>query len=221
MMMPDPRPYIIRPYQDADREGLLKIAADTAYFGEPLEAFLDDRRLFNDIFYRYYVELEPQHAWVAIAGGEVAGFLTGCTDTSLQRRRWAYIILPQFLWRACRGKYQIGAKTWRYLRKLMGVAVHHEHAQVDEHIYPAHLHINVSREWRGMGMGKNLMQVFLDQLRQEHIQGVHLMTTSMNKAAIKLYESQGFSLLDSRRTHAWDDMLEHPVDNLCYGLKFH
>jgi ribosomal protein S18 acetylase RimI-like enzyme len=215
------RPYVIRPYQQGDREGVLKITADTAYFGEPVEAFLDDRRVFNDIFYRYYVDLEPQHAWVAVAGQGVAGFLAGCTDTSLQRRRWARIILPKFLWRVCQGRYQIGAKTWRYLRKLMGMTLHHEHAQVDEYIYPAHLHINVAREWRGQGMGKGLMLAYLDQLRQEHIRGVHLMTTSMNKAAIKLYESLGFGLLDSRRTHTWDDMLESPVENRCYGLKFH
>ena len=40
----------IKPYQQSDRDDVFCIAADTAFFGEPVEAFLDDRRLFCDAF---------------------------------------------------------------------------------------------------------------------------------------------------------------------------
>ena len=33
---------IVRLYRPAEREALLKIAADTAFFGEPVEAFLEE-----------------------------------------------------------------------------------------------------------------------------------------------------------------------------------
>lgn len=37
----------IRPYRQEDREAVYRIAADTAFFGESVEHFLDDRRLFR------------------------------------------------------------------------------------------------------------------------------------------------------------------------------
>lgn len=36
----------IRPFQQTDRDALLKIAADTAFFGDPVEHFMEDRRIF-------------------------------------------------------------------------------------------------------------------------------------------------------------------------------
>src|SRR5687767_4188416 len=47
--MPD---ITIRPFELHDRESVFRLAADTAFFGEPLEAYLDDRRLFCDSLYR-------------------------------------------------------------------------------------------------------------------------------------------------------------------------
>jgi ribosomal protein S18 acetylase RimI-like enzyme len=211
--------YRIRPYQERDREWVMKIAADTAFFGEPLEAFMDDRRLFCDIFYSYYTDLEPQHAWVADAGQEIVGFLMGCTCTASQRQRWISTILPRTAWRVFRGHYRIEIKTRHYLWGLIGVMVRKEHIQVDEKIYPAHLHINLSKAWRSLGLGKQLILAYLDQLRQEHIPGVHLMTTSINTIAIGLYERLGFNLLDARPTRLWNSLVNTPVENRCYGLR--
>ena len=63
-----------RSYRPADREALFRTAADTAFFGEPVEAFLYDRWLFCDAFYRYYVVYQPEHAWVACSDGQLVGF---------------------------------------------------------------------------------------------------------------------------------------------------
>jgi hypothetical protein len=38
---------IVRPYQTGDRQSVLRIAADSAFFGDPVEAILEDRRLIN------------------------------------------------------------------------------------------------------------------------------------------------------------------------------
>jgi hypothetical protein len=56
---------LIRPYQPKDRESVFRIAADTAFFGAPIEAYMEDRNVFLDAFYAYYIDLEPEHAWVA------------------------------------------------------------------------------------------------------------------------------------------------------------
>lgn len=47
--------FIIRMYKPSDRQDVLRISADTAVFGEPVEAILDDRRIFCDAFTAYYI----------------------------------------------------------------------------------------------------------------------------------------------------------------------
>ena len=43
-------PPIVRLYRPEDRAAVLQIAADTGFFGAPVEAFMQDRRLMQDVF---------------------------------------------------------------------------------------------------------------------------------------------------------------------------
>jgi GNAT superfamily N-acetyltransferase len=214
--MPEP---IIRPYQPQDRPALLKLAADTAFFGKPLEAYMEDRRLFWDAMYIYYIDYEPEHTWVACVGDELTGFLTGCTVTHRRSEIWSRRILPTIASRAARGAYKIGRLTLRYTWEMAAAALRHEIPQEDQEKYPAHLHINVNEHYRGQGLGRGLMAAYLAQLRSLGVKGVHLHTTSLNKAAIRLYLTSGFSLLDARLTRSWRHYFSEPVQYQCYGLR--
>lgn len=211
---------IITPYRPEYREAVFRIAADTAFFGEPVETFLDDRSLFCDIFYRYYIDIENQHSWVSIVDREVTGFLMSSIDTTAQQRVWAAKILPSTIGRALRGRYRLGKKTWRYAAAMLRAAFHQEYARCSPQEYPAHLHINIDKKGRGYGIGRQLMETCLQHLRREGITGVHLHTTSLNQAACRLYESLGFELLDSRETSLWRGFIDKPAENRCYGLRF-
>jgi ribosomal protein S18 acetylase RimI-like enzyme len=209
---------IIRPYQSADRAELHRIAADTAFFGAPIETYMEDRRLFLDVFYAYYTDTEPQRAWVADAGDGLAGFLTGCIDTVQQHRfarAQAFALVPRVL----RGYYQVGPLARRYLLALLSAGLRGEFNSIDLNTYPAHLHINVDANWRGHGLGRRLIATYLDQLRDLGIAGVHLETTDQNVAACHLYEQLGFELIAQRRTRVWAHRLDQPVEMRAYGLK--
>jgi ribosomal protein S18 acetylase RimI-like enzyme len=193
--------------------------ADTAFFGDPVEVFLEDRDLFCDAFCAYYTDLEPERAWVAEVGGRVAGTLLGCAHTGRQRSRWRRWILPPVVKRWSLGRYRVGPLTWRYALVQLLAALNGENPQADLDPYPAHLHINVDRGWRGRGLGRRLLLAYLDQLRELGVPGVHLSTTSLNRAAVSLYAGVGFQLLDSRQTRAWRYWTEKPVENRFYGMK--
>jgi ribosomal protein S18 acetylase RimI-like enzyme len=208
----------VRPFQKDDREAVFYIASETAFFGAPLEAFLDDRRLFWDIFYSYYTDMEPEHGWVACVDGEVVGFLMGCEDTDSRQKRWRAKILPWEVGKILIGRYRIGRLTVRYIYRLAMAALQKEFAHPDLQRYPAHLHINILDGYRGYGLGKALMQAYLEQLRQAKVRGVHLMTTNLNQSALRLYERLGFHLLDARVTWVWEGYFDTPVENRCYGL---
>jgi ribosomal protein S18 acetylase RimI-like enzyme len=213
--MPD---LAIRSYLPTDRKAVFRIGGDTAFFGAPIEAYMEDRTAFLDAFYAYYTDLEPEHTWVASADGVVVGFLTGCVDTRVHDRKIRRVIIPRVAGNLLRGKYHFGKRSIHYFRGLLGGLFHKEFTHVQLEIYPAHLHINVEAAWRGHKLGQRLMDAYLGQLRELRVPGVFLDTTSLNEAACRLYEKMGFRLLDSRPNRFWAKWFGHPVDNRCYGL---
>jgi ribosomal protein S18 acetylase RimI-like enzyme len=211
--------FIVRPFQAKDREALLRIGADTAFFGAPIEAYMEDRNIFLDAFYVYYTDLEPEHAWVACADQAVVGFLTGCVDTRAQTGKIRRLIVPQLIGRLLRGGYHFGRHSLAYIAGLAVGELRGEEVDVDEQVYPAHLHINLDSAWRGHGLGQSLMEAYLGQLRGLGVPGVHLGTTSLNEAACRLYEKMGFRLLGSHRSGFWSKWFGRTVENRAYGLK--
>jgi len=208
----------IRAYVPGDREAVHRIAADTAFFGEAVERYLDDRRLFCDALYRYYTDLEPQHGWVACADDVVVGFLMGCVDTSEQRRSWARKILPHVASRLLTGRYEVGTRTLRHAARIARAGLY-TGPTVDLAKYPAHLHLNIQERWRGLGLGRRLLEAFLGQLRTHGIPGVHLNTTSLNSAAGALYESMGFRAANTHPAPQWTGLVPAPVFKVCYVLQ--
>jgi ribosomal protein S18 acetylase RimI-like enzyme len=212
---------LIRHYQPADRQVVFRIGADTAFFGAPIEAYLEDRNVFLDAFYAAYTDLEPEHAWVSCADGEVVGFLAGCTDTRRHNRQILRVIIPRLAGNVLRGRYHFGKRSLKYFSGMLTGMLRGELTHVNLDTYPAHLHINVAAAWRGHNLGQRLMEAWLGQLHGLGIPGVYLNTTSLNEAACRLYEKLGFRLLDSRLDRFWAKWFGRPVDNRCYGLKLH
>lgn len=208
----------IKPLSRENIDDVLHIAADTAFFGDPVEAFLEDRNLFLDFFYRYYTLCEMQSSWVAVADGKVVGFLTGCFNSRAKLLKWLRNIFPIILGNLIRNKYYIGTLTWQYLWALMVNQFKGGYKKAELVNFPAHFHINICQPWRGKGIGRKLIQTYLRQLSQEQIIGVHLYTTDQNISACRLYEKMGFVLLKSTPTRQWFHLLGRIVENRCYGL---
>jgi ribosomal protein S18 acetylase RimI-like enzyme len=209
----------IRHYQTADQQKVLEISADTAFFGEAVEAFLDDRQLYMDAFGRYYTDQEAQYAWVAESLEGVVGFLFGCADTPLHAKRWRSYILRVVLLKAVSGKYKLGKKTASFAWGMLMGSLRDEQANIDLMEFPANLQIDIRDGYRGAGLGRKLIEAYLEQLKGMNIRGVHLETTSHNEAACHLYEKIGFQMLVEKPNRFWTQMLGYAVYNRSYGLK--
>ena len=210
--------FSIRSFRPPDRETVMRIAAESAFFGEPVEAFLEDRRLFCDFFYAFYTDLEPEHTWVACADKAVVGFLAGSIDSRSRPRRWLRFILPGLAGRFLCGDYRLGRCTFRYVARLVWGGIRERRPGPDLGVFPAHLHVNLASGWRNFGLGRQLMLAFLDQLRALGLPGVHLWTTDRNAAACHLYEKMGFRVLSAFPTGLWKGLVAGPVEERCYGL---
>jgi ribosomal protein S18 acetylase RimI-like enzyme len=210
--------FVIRPFQTEDRESVFCIGADTAFFGAPIEAYMEDRNLFLDAFYAYYTDIEPEHVWVACADQAVVGFLTGCVDSRSHGSKYRRFILPKLIGNLFSAKYRFGKRTLRYGVGMLDGVLRSGSTQVDLKSYPAHLHINVDSGWRGQKLGQRLMEAYLGQLRDLAVKGVYLDTTSLNEAACRLYEKMGFRLLEAHPDRFWAKWFGYPVEDRCYGL---
>jgi ribosomal protein S18 acetylase RimI-like enzyme len=215
----DAMPPIVRLYRSEDRAAVLQIAADTGFFGAPVEAFMQDRRMMQDVFVAYYIDREPEHLWVADVDGAVVGYISGSTGGAAAT--WGRgLTAAAAAMRLVTFRYDVNALTLRYFRRTAGAVLSGEYPHVDLRDYPAELHINLAEAARGLGLGRKLMQACLDQMSELGIPGIHLKTTTMNAAAIKLYEKLGFELLGRKRTHLWDEWLSgEEIENLVYGKR--
>jgi len=210
---------VVRPYRAADRDVVHRLAGDTAFFGGPIEVYLDDRRHFLGLFVSSYTDHLAEYAWVAEAKGQVVGYLTGCPDTLQHDRLLRRRILPGVLLRLLRGQYRLGAKSRRTVGRLALASLRGESPRVDTSLYPAHLHINVADGWRGRGLGRGLISACLEQLSSEGVAGVHLHTTTQNRQAVRLYQSLGFELLGACPTRQWEGVIAEPVQALLFGRR--
>jgi ribosomal protein S18 acetylase RimI-like enzyme len=62
--------------------------------------------------------------------------------------------------------------------------------------YPSHLHIDLLEKAQGRGIGKAMMLIVLETLREQGSKGVHLGMGAQNSRAFAFYTKLGFTLLD-------------------------
>lgn len=208
----------IRHYRPEDREAVWTLMADTAFFGEPVEAFFDDRRLYCAALAAYYTDYEPERLWVAEVAGNVVGYVMGCGDSRRRMRISCTRVLPAALRGILQRRYHVGKKTLRYALRLLQEYLEHSVPTIPLDQFPGHLHINVAASAHRQGIGRTLLETSLAQFWTTGICGVHLFTTDRNRAACHLYESLGFRLLDARPTRRWRGLVAGRVQNRVYGI---
>ncbi|MBC8449232.1 MAG: GNAT family N-acetyltransferase [Chloroflexi bacterium] len=209
----------IRPYRPSDRQAVWTLVADTAFFGAPVEAFLEDRTLYCAAFAAYYTDYEPDRLWVAEVDRTVVGYVMGCGDSRRRVRTWGTRILPTILGAGLQRRYRIGRKTLRCAWRLLQAVLGRQIPAVPFDQFPGHLHIGVAAAARGQGVGRALLETSLAQFWATGVSGVHLMTTDRNRAACHLYESLGFQLLDTRQAGFWRGLIAGGVQNRAYGIR--
>ena len=186
----------IRPYEPSDRDAVRHICYVTGFKGEPIDFQWRDEASFADMHTRYYTDREPESITVADAGGEVKGYLLGCRDSS---RAWSLesVIRPHLTRRGIAFRPGTAGFIWRAIADGITDAARGRSKPSDmefsDPAYPAHLHINMLADIRGTGVGRRLIETWLDELRRSEIPGCHLQTMAENTNGIAFFEAMGFA----------------------------
>jgi GNAT superfamily N-acetyltransferase len=186
----------IRAFRPPDLEDLYRICLATGVGGDDASAFYSDPRLVGQVYAAPYAALSPRTVFIVEDAHGVGGYIVGVPDT-------------------CDFETRLEAEWWPELRKLyrdpssepraswsndqyMSYRIHHpgRTACTITQPYPAHLHINVLPRLRGFGVGRQLMERWLDAVRGMGSCGAHLAVGAANHRAIRFYRACGFCELE-------------------------
>ncbi|GGZ05558.1 acetyltransferase [Streptomyces olivaceoviridis] len=189
--MPSLPPHpLIRPYRPADRDAVADVCVRTAHNGGDSRALYPDQRLMPSLFAEPYCHFDPDLAFVLDDGtGRAVGYIVGTADTERFvkdfRRSW----IPRLA-----GRYPEPAAPPRTPTEEMIRLLYHPGRMLVPELaaYPAHLHIDLLPPWQGQGHGRRLLHTFLDALRGQGVQAVHLGMVTVNIAARAFYDRVGF-----------------------------
>ncbi|MCX5714505.1 MAG: GNAT family N-acetyltransferase [Candidatus Omnitrophica bacterium] len=207
----------VRPYQEIDREAVRKIFCDTAFMGQPMELFFDDRQIMGDLLTLYYTDYEPESLFVAECAGRIVGCLTGCTDSARKKRIWSRKLFFRIFFRLLNKGLIFKRKTSRLLFYLARSFFKGEFNRPGiPREYPAHFHINIHNNYRRLQAGTKLLAAFFEYLRKKNIHGVYAATFS--EQGRRFFQESGFILLWERKNSQWHYLLNRDVKTSLFAI---
>jgi len=207
---------IIRKFSPQDKEQVRRISYETAFMGEPSANFFEGDEIIADALTLYFTDFEPQSCFVAESSGQVIGYLIGSKDAALMNTVFNKKILPRLLLKALRKGIFLKNKNILFFISFLRSLLKRELRDPDfSRLYPATLHLNIQRGFRGLGIGSQLISVYLDYIAKEKIRGVHFATIS--DKAQSFFMKQGFSQLFQGRRSYFRHLLHTDVQIFIYG----
>jgi len=206
---------LIRKYDFKDRIFIRNIAYDTAFRGKSADIFFDDKEILTDFLTKYFTDFEPESIFVAECNEIVIGYIIGAK--SIKRLNTIFIlrVLPELLLNIFLRGIFFKKKCRAYLINSLKCFLKGEFIMPDfSKDYPAVLHINIDKSYRGFGLGGKLMSKFLGYLKDKRVPGVQLSTISEQGKAF--FEKQGFSLLHQSKRSYFKNILSEDIT--CYSL---
>jgi ribosomal protein S18 acetylase RimI-like enzyme len=186
----------IRTVRSGDLDDLYRICLATGAGGADASALYRDPKLLAHVYAAPYAVLSPRSVYVVEDTNGVGGYIVGAADTREFEAR-----LEAEWWPALRMLYGDPSDTPRsgWSRdQLISYKIHHPDRTADEIVdpYPSHLHINLLPYLRGGGIGRRLMERWLETVREMGSQGAHLAVGAANRRAIRFYRASGFHELE-------------------------
>ena len=207
--------FTIRRYHPADREAVRWLCCQTGFLGEPIDPVFEDRELFADFLTNYYLNREPESAFVIEVGGQVRGYLLGCrhplrnqSSNFLQNFRLFGSILRRYL--------RYSAASRRFIHWILVNAWREVPAAPRR---TAHFHINLLPDVRGLHRSRALVDAYLDYLREQGEKRVYgQMVSFANRRGEKMFQLYGFRVLNRTEITKYRRLHPEPV-YLCTVIK--
>jgi len=182
---------IIRPAHGSDTGRLYEICLKTGDSGKDATGCFSDPYLLGNYYAVPYLIHSPSHCFVAGSSGLAEGYVVGTSHTERFNRWMEESWLP-----ALRRSYPRQHEQWTARQNSL-VETLHRPPTVDPRLrgFPAHMHIDLLPVLQGKGVGRRLVERFLESMAEQHVPAVHLGVGTRNANAIRFYVHIGFEEL--------------------------
>jgi ribosomal protein S18 acetylase RimI-like enzyme len=178
----------IRPYHPSDLYMLYRICLLTGKSGQDASALYKDPELIGHFYAAPYAVLNPEVCFVLTCSDKPCGYIIGTTDSERFYRRCESEWFPLLRQRYPLPDSADDSADARIIRLMhLGHVVKPELTG-----YPAHLHIDLLPQAQGQGLGRNLIHIFIEKLKELGVPALHLEVGKSNPGAISFYERIGF-----------------------------
>ena len=183
----------VRAARPEDLPALYDICLKTGDAGADATALHADPRILGEIYAAPYARLEPNLALVAEDEAGVCGYILGTADTRAFEAR-----CEAAWWPALRTRYADTAGVpWRERTpdEWAAFMIHHPPIAPEAAVAAAvaHLHIDLLPRAQGQGLGRTLMDRWLDLVGGR----AHLGCSPRNVRALAFYDRYGFRRLEA------------------------
>ncbi|MGW0606125.1 GNAT family N-acetyltransferase [Streptomyces sp. NPDC002640] len=186
----------VRPYRPSDRPAVGRVCVLTAHDGGDATPHYTDPAILPTLFAYPYVDREPELSFVVDDGaGEAVGYILGTADTAAFARWFRDDWLPGAAEAYPPPPAADGGEPTP--DEVMAALLHNPERMVRPQLdpFPAHLHIDLLPTHQGLGLGRALMEAFLDALHKSGVDQVHLCMSRANTRARAFYDRMGFEEL--------------------------
>lgn len=200
---------LIRKYQKSDRAQVEMINFETGFFGKSMSNFISNQTLWNNLV-SYYLEKEPESAFVVENKGKVVGYLLGTTGKKRFHLVSYYIktfFKTLFALHKLRPKdlLYFGGKFIYLFNTLIG---RYGRQRIKTPKHAGHFHIDILPGFRGKKTGTKLLNEFLKYAKNKGVKTIYADSyeTPLNPNT-NFWLKNEFKEFDRIRTYVWADQL--------------
>ncbi|HEY0791757.1 MAG TPA: hypothetical protein VGD78_11905 [Chthoniobacterales bacterium] len=184
---------VVRRYCPEDRAMVRALCCDTGFLGNPIDPVFEDRELFADFLTNYYLDQEPDSAFVVAVNGSIKGYLLGS--------RWPLKHQAYSFFHTLRLAAKVLGRYWHY-RPASRRFVHWMVLNAWREVPAAprstgHFHLNLLPEARSIEICRHLLETYLTFLYEVGVKQVYgQIVTFDGRRGFKLFERYGFKVLN-------------------------
>lgn len=207
--------FFIRKFEPRDRDRVRALCCDTGFLGEPIDPVFEDREVFADFLVNYYLDEEPESAFVIGKNGVVLGYLLG-SRLHAKRKGYYFRKAPGLVLKVLSRFPRYRPESKRFILWMLFNGW--------RETPPAprglpHFHINLLPEARTVRGTRELIDLFLAHLRAHGEHGVYgQMVTMGSRRGERMFERYGFKLLNRSEITKYRRFYPEPV-YLCTVVK--
>jgi hypothetical protein len=185
--------FIVREYRPADREAVRALCCLTGFLGKPIDPVFEDRDLFASFLTDYYLQCEPDSAFVVTVNGAIKGYLMGCRYPRRHQMFSLWHGIPLGL-KALVRYPGYNPESRRFLHWI-ALSAWQEVPEAPRNL--GHFHINFLPELKRIAVFRAVLEHYLRFLYDHQVKQISAqMVTFDDRRTLRLFERYGFRVLN-------------------------